>query len=84
MQKPLACLLLGISFAMAPAAAFAQNVKPLPKDPLEDPLLMSAGFLSAHPDLRYRQLGIEAFKAQKFEDAYRYFQRGAYYADKAS
>ena len=46
--------------------------------------MMSAGFLSAHPDLRYRLLGMNEYKRGKHEDALRFFKRGSYYADKAS
>jgi len=53
-------------------------------DPTEDPVMLSAGFLSGHPDLRYRLHGLEEFKRGNFEDAFRFFQRAAYYADKPS
>lgn len=66
--------------------AFAQNSKVprAPPDPTEDPVMMGAGFLSAHPDLRYRLLGLKELKQGKPEDALRFFQRAAYYADKPS
>jgi uncharacterized protein len=66
--------------------AFAQ--KPAtpapPPDPTTDPLVLSAGFLTAHPDLRYRLLGLQEMKRGKFEDALRFFRRAAFYADKPS
>lgn len=46
--------------------------------------MISAGFLSAHPDLRYRLLGLERYRESRFEDAFRFFQRAAFYADKPS
>jgi hypothetical protein len=50
-----------------------------------DPLIVSSEtFLSAHPDLKFRQLGLKAYEQGKFEDAFRYFKRGARYADKPS
>lgn len=55
-----------------------------PPDPVEDPLMISAGFLTYHPDLRYRLLGLDAYKAQKFEKALMFFKRAGYYSDKAS
>lgn len=53
-------------------------------DPTADPMLLSAGFLSGHPDLRYRLLGLDEYKKGKLEDAFRFFKRAAYYADKPS
>lgn len=46
--------------------------------------MMSAGFLSSHPDLRYRLLGVEAYRDSEYERALQYFRRAAYYADKPS
>ena len=63
--------------------ALAQDSK-APPDPTEDPLIVSAGFLSAHPDLRYRLLGMDEYKRGKHEDALRFFKRASYYADKPS
>ena len=71
--------------ACTPCASSAQAPgKASPTDPTVDPLMLSAGFLSGHPDLRYRLLGLEEHNQGKFEDAFRFFQRAAYYADKAS
>ncbi|KAB8172439.1 hypothetical protein FKV24_014845 [Lysobacter maris] len=66
------------------AASLAQAQDGPPPDPTADPLMISAGFLSAHPDLRYRLLGLERYREQRFEDAFRFFQRSAFYADKPS
>ena len=68
------------------SVAFAQNSKVprVPLDPTDDPVMIGAGFLSSHPDLRYRLLGLKEFKQGKLEDALRFFQRAAYYADKPS
>lgn len=55
-----------------------------PPDPTADPLMIQAGFLSGHPDLRYRLLGVERMKQGKHEDALKFFRRAAYYADKPS
>lgn len=70
---------------LAPAALAQKTAAPArPPDPTTDPLILSAGFLTAHPDLRYRLLGLEEMKQGKFEDAFRFFQRAAFYADKPS
>jgi hypothetical protein len=47
-------------------------------------VLASDAFLSAHPDLRYRGLGVRAYRDGELDQALEYFTRGAYYADKAS
>jgi hypothetical protein len=59
----------------APAAA---------PDPTADPMLLTAGFLQHHPDLRYRLAGLDAHNRKAFEDAFRYFRRAAFFADKPS
>lgn len=53
-------------------------------DPLEDPVMLSAGFLADHPDLNYRIEGQKALEAARPEDAFAYFRRASLYADKAS
>lgn len=66
--------------------AFAHGAEPrkAPPDPLADPLMIRAGFLSSHPDLRYRILGYERYQAGRHEEAIRFFRRAAFYADKPS
>ncbi|MBL8255015.1 hypothetical protein J2X02_000230 [Pseudoxanthomonas japonensis] len=84
--QPLIGLLTLLLALQAPSDAWAQKSagsKP-PPDPTEDPVMLSAGFLSAHPDLRYRLLGLEERKQGKHEDAFRFFQRAGYYSDKPS
>ena len=56
----------------------------LPPNPLADPLMATNAFLDDHPDLRLRLLALEKYRAGKLEDAFRYFRRAAYYADKPS
>ncbi|HYQ23576.1 hypothetical protein [Stenotrophomonas sp.] len=46
--------------------------------------MITAGFLSGHPDLRFRLLGIEKRDAGKMEQAFGFFQRAGFYADKPS
>lgn len=62
----------------------AQAAKAVPPDPTEDPMLITAGFLTHHPDMKYRLLGMEAYRAKRFDDALRYFRRASFYADKPS
>ncbi len=72
----LASLLAALSFG-----SFA--AEPL-DDPLEDPVMLSAGFLAGHPDLNYRIEGQKALEDERQEDALAYFRRASLYADKAS
>lgn len=77
-------VILGI--LLIPIAALGQksSASAPPPDPTKDPLMLSAGFLTAHPDLRYRLLGLDEMKQGKHDDAFRFFQRAAFYADKPS
>ncbi|MFC4819217.1 hypothetical protein [Dokdonella ginsengisoli] len=71
-------LLFGISFAMGMANA-ASGV------PSDDPKIVNnESFIRAHPDLRYRRSGMEAYERQRFGDAYGYFRDASRYADKTS
>ena len=74
-------LLLALWAGTAPAQTPG---KAQPPDPAEDPLVLQAGFLSSHPDMRYRILGMEKYRDKKYDEALRYFQRASYYADKPS
>lgn len=49
-----------------------------------DPVLLTEGFLHHHPDIRYRQLGIDAYRDGFKRDAHTLFRKAAWYADKAS
>lgn len=71
-----------LAFAVALPVANAQIAPP--KDPTSDHLMMSAGFLSGHPDLRYRLLGLDELKQGKHEDALKFFKRASFYGDKPS
>lgn len=74
-------LLAGALAAAAPAWASRDAAPP---DPTQDPLLITAGFLEHHQDLKYRKLGMDAYKAGRFDDALRFFRRASFYADKPS
>ena len=79
-----ALIMLGIFLVTATALAQKSSASASPPDPTKDALMLSAGFLTAHPDLRYRLLGLEEMKQGEHEDAFRFFQRAAFYADKPS
>jgi len=82
----LAPLLLALAVPVASLAAPPANQAPsaLPSDPTEDPLLISAGFLNGHPDLRFRMLGMEKQRANDLQAAFGFFQRAGFYGDKVS
>lgn len=62
--------------------AFAADKPPM--DPIEDPLLITAGFLDSHQDLKFRMLGLEAYQKQRYEAALQHFRRASFFADKPS
>lgn len=79
-------LVLFLAFVLlAPAHAIAQQpAKPATADPLADDTLIAGGFLEGHPDLRYRNSGLEAYSRKAFTEAIEQFKRAAWYADKPS
>lgn len=76
-------LLLALSSTW-PVIAANQAVGTQPDDPTKDQLMITAGFLNGHPDLRFRLLGLEKHKAGDLEKAFRFFQNAAFYGDKPS
>jgi hypothetical protein len=78
-------LLLSLALAALPVPADAQSSpKPLPKDPTADPVLIAAGFLDGHPDLRFRLAGLEAYGKKDHARAFKLFRQAGYYSDKPS
>ena len=47
-------------------------------------IVYSNTFLNAHPDLKYRSVGMENYAKGHYKEAFHYFQLAAYYADKPS
>lgn len=76
-------LLLLLTVLSAPAAA-QSSARPLPKDPTADPVLIAAGFLDGHPDLRFRLAGLEAYGKKDHARAFKLFRQAGYYSDKPS
>ncbi|MGV8931808.1 MAG: hypothetical protein ACOH1R_06805 [Luteimonas sp.] len=75
---------LGLCGLLPLACVSAAGKTPVPPDPTAAPLMITAGFLSWHPDLRYRLLGLEAINQDKHADAFKFSQRAGFYADKPS
>lgn len=65
---------------LIPASASA--VSSLTED--EKLIVYSNTFLNAHPDLKYRGIGMDNYAKGYYEEALHYFRLGAYYADKPS
>ena len=76
-------LLCATSASMVPLSTASAADKP-PPDPQDNPLLITAGFLEHHQDLKYRMLGLESFQKGRFEEALRFFRRASFFADKPS
>lgn len=66
------------------ALAGAPTLFPAYAQVSEDQLVTSETFLSAHPDLRFRHLGLKAQGEGRPEEAFVFFRRAARYADKVS
>ena len=81
-----ASILMLALLAAFPASAQQQSppAKVATADPLSDDVLIAGGFLDGHPDLRYRNDGLNAYGNKDFSKAFEQFKRAAYYADKPS
>lgn len=71
------CLL---PLALASVAAGAHASEPADADPRT----IERHFLRAHPDLQYRQYGVEAYRRKDYGRALVLFRRAAFFADKPS
>ncbi|TCT26026.1 hypothetical protein EDC34_101353 [Thermomonas haemolytica] len=76
---PKLMLLLALPAALSIPARAA-----LPTDPTNDDMLAAAGFLDGHPDLRHRNLGLQAWERQDYATALAQFKQAAWYGDKPS
>lgn len=72
-------LLVGIALAAGAAQAAPEFTR------ADDPnIVNSDGFIRAHPDLRFRRSGMEAYERKRFADAFGFFKGASRYADKTS
>jgi hypothetical protein len=53
-------------------------------EPIDPEIIYSEGYLTAHPDQRFRLLGNNARNSGRYQEALKYFRRAARYADKLS
>ena len=77
-------IVLALALACTAPAVPARAASAAADNPAEDPLLITAGFLNHHPDMRYRILGMRAYEKGEHARAFGYFRRAAFYADKAA
>lgn len=77
-------VVLALAIFSATSAFGDAKAAAAPPDPTQDQLMITAGFLNGHPDLRFRLLGLEKHKAGDSEKAFRYFQSASFYGDKPS
>ena len=81
----LACFALVCLPTLFAAPALAQDdAEPTRFDFGDQDVMSSAGFLSAHPDLRWRSEGMTALDEDRAGEALTYFKRASRYADKPS
>lgn len=79
MRAILSLSILGLALATWGGPAQAQQT-----DADERRIMTTEGFLSAHPDLRWRLEGLDAYEKGRHGEALAHFQRAAKYADKPS
>jgi hypothetical protein len=73
--------ILALAVLLSPLAASPA----LSAERMSDALVMSStAFLDAHPDMKFRQLGLKAWEKGDYEEAFKLFKRAARYADKPS
>lgn len=85
MHARLRLVLLCVLISAVPTMVMAQKGRtPRHVDPTIDPFIIAAGLLDSHPDLRYRTVGLEQFGDGKYPEAFKNFQRAAFYSDKPS
>jgi hypothetical protein len=77
-------LVLAVVLACAALGAGPSQASSINPDPNDENIISSATFLSSHPDLRHRLLGVRAYADGDDAAAFEHFKRAARYADKPS
>lgn len=77
-------MFLALLVQAAPAEAQQANGKLAAADPTSDDVVMAGGFLNGHPDLRFRNDGLQSYGREEYAKAFEQFKRAAFYADKPS
>lgn len=87
MRKTTRLLPLSLLLLVLPVGLLANDnsgPKPPQRDPTADSLMVAAGFLEGHPDLRFRQRGLDEYGRENHPEAFQLFRKAAYYSDKPS
>lgn len=79
-----AVLLFAIASALTPAVSARESAAPPSLNKTDREIMSSEAFLGAHPDLKHRLLGLDAYNGGEFDTARKEFLRAASYADKPS
>ncbi|ALN78275.1 sel1 repeat family protein [Lysobacter antibioticus] len=72
--------LFAASLAMGSASAATQA--PIGPDPAADAALADVGYMHLHPDVEYRQLGLQSYRRGHHAVALDHFRRAGYFGDK--
>jgi TPR repeat protein len=74
----IAATVVAVGAVVPPAAAQT------PQTYRNAPALIAAGYIDYHQDLKYRHLGLQAYREGRYEDAMRFFRRAGFFGDKPS
>jgi hypothetical protein len=84
MRPSLVPLLIAIALSAPFAASAKDGGAPPSLNATDREIMTSEAFLGAHPDLKHRLLGLDAYNRGEFEQAQKEFLRAARFADKPS
>ncbi|WP_146907509.1 hypothetical protein [Arenimonas daejeonensis] len=84
MRPVLAPLLIALVLPLPPLVAAQEGSPPPSLNKTDREIMSSEAFLGAHPDLKHRLAGLDAYSRGEFETARKEFLRAARYADKPS
>lgn len=68
--------------ALAAGSAWAAAAPPTGPDPAADAALADIGYMHLHPDVEYRQLGLQSYRRGHHAVALDHFRRAGYFGDK--
>ncbi|MGJ7902152.1 hypothetical protein [Lysobacter sp. 1R34A] len=74
-------LIVGL-FALSLAAGASPAATPTGPDPAADAGLADVGYMHLHPDVEYRQLGLQSYRRGHHAVAFDHFRRAGYFGDK--
>lgn len=84
MRPMFAPLLVALALPLSPLVVAQEGSPPPSLNKTDREIMSSEAFLGAHPDLKHRLMGLDAYNRGEFETAQKEFLRAARYADKPS